>query len=99
MRNNRWRMVLFIAVVIGGLVSLYAASSPDGLEKIAQMQGFFGNEKHFATSLMPSYKISEIHAKNISKSLAGIIGTCAVFGLLFIIGKLLYGLNLHDDKK
>jgi len=90
MKNNKWKIVLLGAVFMGGFVSLFASTSPDGLEKVAQVQGFLGVGKSFFAGIMPDYQISEIHSESLGKSLAGILGTVLIFASLFAIGKLLY---------
>jgi len=97
MKNNKWNFVFIVSIAIGGFLSLLASSFPDGLERVAEVQGFLGNGKQLVAGIMPDYQIPEIHAENLAKSLAGIVGTCIVFAILFFAGKSLY--RLDKEKK
>lgn len=73
--TNRSKIILIFALVIGGGLSLFASSYPDGLEKVALAQGFLEKTNQSGVS---------------AKTLEGIIGTLFVFAILFLAGKLLY---------
>lgn len=90
MRNNRWKFIFIFSLVIGGGLSLFASSSPDGLERVAQMQGFFGNSTQFFPSFLSNYQIPGIHSGALATSFSGIIGVSVVFLFLFFVGKILY---------
>jgi len=81
MKNNEWRIVFIISIVIGGFLSLFASSSPDGLEKVAEAQGFLDRGQQLFTSIMPDYQVSAIQSEMMGTSIAGIVGTC-IMGLL-----------------
>lgn len=98
MKNNKWSIVFFIALVVGGLLSLFASTFPDGLERVAEVQGFLEKGKQLVAGLMPDYQIPGIYIENLAKSLAGIIGTCMVFALLFVMGKYLYSFNDREKR-
>ena len=96
MKNNKWGMVLIVSIVIGGVLSLFASSSPDGLEKVAEVQGFLDKGQQLFTSIMPDYQVPIIHSEILGTSVAGIIGTCIVFALLFFAGKMLYKYDIEE---
>ncbi len=83
-------MVFLVSIFVGGIVSLLASSSPDGLEKVATMQGFLQLEKHLIPGLFPDYQVSFIGNESVATSLAGIIGAGGIFIFLFFLGKYLY---------
>ncbi len=87
---NNWKKVFLVSIFVGGSLSLFASSSPDGLEKIAEAQGFLAQGKHLVSGLFPDYQVPSIHNGGLASSLAGIIGTFFVFSMLFIVGHLLY---------
>lgn len=89
MRND-WKIILFVAVAVGGGLSLFASSAPDGLQKIAELQGFLGNGKRFFAAAIPGYVLPGVADKKLATSISGIIGTLSVFLLLVFIGKFLY---------
>ncbi|NTW26209.1 MAG: hypothetical protein HGA37_16030 [Lentimicrobium sp.] len=90
MKNNKWKIVFIGAIIIGGFVSLLASTFPDGLEKIAEEQGFLENGKQLISGLMPDYQVPGIYIENIAKSFAGMVGTCMVFVILLLAGKFLF---------
>ncbi len=89
MWRSRWSMMLLTALFIGGGLSFFASSSPDGLEKIAQIQGFPGAETRLS-GILAEYRIPGVGQVSFSVSLAGLVGTVFVFGMLFFLGKYLY---------
>jgi cobalt/nickel transport protein len=86
-----WGMLavsLFLAVVL----SPFASSWPDGLEKVAELKGFLhlGEENSFwQHSPMPDYKASALLHENASTAVAGLAGTLVVVGLGWLLGKAL----------
>lgn len=88
--NDKWWKVLALAVLIGGGLSLLASPSPDGLEKVARDQGFIDRAAQYLPGLMPDYQMPGIGDERLATSLAGIIGTLGVFGILFIFGRFVF---------
>ena len=89
MKNN-WKIVFAWAVVVGGGLSLLASSSPDGLEKVAEVQGFLGQGKQLFVVAIPDYSVPGIYDASLATSLAGIIGTSVVFLVMSFLGRYLY---------
>jgi cobalt/nickel transport protein len=73
---------LIIALVLAGAISLFASSFPDGLEKVAEKLGFLekGEGKPTIASPVPDYTFPGLKNERLATSIAGIIGTLAVFG-------------------
>ncbi len=86
-----WHAGLIISLVIAGVISLYASSSPDGLERIAEDKGFSSKGKEVIRSPMSDYAIPGISNFKLAASLAGLIGTLLIFLLMYGIGKALKG--------
>ncbi|MDQ1288295.1 MAG: cobalt/nickel transport system permease protein [Actinomycetota bacterium] len=91
---NRQRVFLvtglLITLVLAGFVSTFASSSPDGLEKVAEDQGFAGTaRKHpLAGSPVEGYAVAGVDDEHLSGALAGVIGvgaTLALGGGLFLV--------------
>jgi len=80
---------LAIAVVLA-LLSPLASSSPDGLERVAEDQGFLERTQDAAYNLLPDYTIPGIDGP-ISTILAGVVGLLIVFGLAYGIALLIRG--------
>jgi hypothetical protein len=83
-------VALLVALVLAGVVSGFASSSPDGLEKAAEDTGFAGTaqEHDLAGSPLADYGVKGIEDARLSGGLAGVIGvgvTLAVGGGLFLV--------------
>ncbi len=83
---------LGLSLLMALLLSPYASSSPDGLEKIAQARGF----SHLAEERtlwnhapLRDYTIPWIENRKTSTAFSGLIGTLSIFLTSFGIGKLL----------
>jgi hypothetical protein len=90
MERSKWRSIFIFSLVVGGGFSLLSSSSPDGLEKVAETQGFLEKGKQLFSGIIPDYQMPWIHSSSLATSFAGIAGVCIVFGVLFLIGKALY---------
>jgi len=75
--------LLLVALVLAGVVSYYADSSPDGLNKVAQDKGFSDTEKEHAAGDGPfaGYESSFIDDGRLSGGFAGVVGVLLVLGL------------------
>ena len=76
---------------IAGFLSLFASPEPDGLERVAEDQGFIGNEEQLFSAPMPDYAFEGISNEILSASAAGIAGTILMFAIVFAAGKTLRG--------
>ncbi|WP_271222020.1 energy-coupling factor ABC transporter permease [Streptosporangium carneum] len=75
---------VLVAALLAGIVSFYASSSPDGLERVAEDKGFSGQAADHALADQPLADYGE--AGDIPVGLAGLVGvgvTLAVGGGLF----------------
>lgn len=73
-------IVTFILAIV---ISPFASSSPDGLERVAHDLGFIDFENEPLYSIFPDYSISIISFEFLSTAISGLIG-------LVIIGLLTY---------
>ncbi|MEU6366178.1 energy-coupling factor ABC transporter permease [Streptomyces sp. NPDC046931] len=78
-RRGLWITGLVTSLVLAGVVSFYASSSPDGLEKVAADQGIDKKtERHpSADSPLADYSVKDIRDARLSGGLAGVIGVGA----------------------
>lgn len=81
---------LLLALVLAGVVSSFASSSPDGLEKVAEDKGFIdtAQDHDLAGSPLADYGVAGVDNDRLSGGLAGIIGvgaTLAVGGGVFLV--------------
>jgi cobalt/nickel transport system permease protein len=67
---------LLVAVFVAAVVSQFAASDPDGLEKVAVDQGFAGSAREHALgdSVFADYATSGIDNETVSLAIAGVAG-------------------------
>jgi len=67
---------LLVSVLLAGVASYYASSSPDGLEKVAEDIGFIETvEPHtIENSPLADYGVSGVDDERLSVGLSGIIG-------------------------
>jgi cobalt/nickel transport protein len=88
--NNRKFYVsgFIVSLFLAGVVSFYASSNPDGLEKVAEDVGFLETAKDhtYSDGTLADYGVKGIENERASVGAAGIIGvigTAAVGGALF----------------
>lgn len=88
--KNKWKTLLGVALGIGGMLSLIASSSPDGLEKIAELQGFLDRGTALFTTPFQGYAFSGRESGALSTSFSGIFGVAIVFLGLWFFGIVLF---------
>jgi cobalt/nickel transport protein len=89
MKGARWVWIgLAAALAVGGLLSLAASPAPDGLERVAENQGFW--ERAVQTPLLrsplPGYLFPGIADERLATGLAGFLGTLVLFALGLGVG-------------
>lgn len=67
---------LLAALLLGGVVSYYASSHPDGLEHVAEQVGFLdsADEHAAADGPMADYAVKGVEDDRLSGGLAGVVG-------------------------
>jgi cobalt/nickel transport system permease protein/cobalt/nickel transport protein len=82
---------ILVSLVLAGIVSFYASSSPDGLESVAEKQGFATTAGQHATDGSPfaGYGVAGIENARLSGGLAGVIGVLVVAAVAFLLFRLL----------
>jgi uncharacterized protein HemX len=82
------RRTLFIAglvvtLILAGVVSFYASSAPDGLNKVAEDKGFaeHAEDSPVAGSPLADYGVKGVENERVSGGLAGVIGVLVVLAL------------------
>jgi cobalt/nickel transport system permease protein len=79
---------LAIALIVA-CCSPMASSSPDGLEAVAETQGFLTAAREAPYSLLPDYTIPGLEHPVATTILAVVLGTVLVGGLGLLVGKTL----------
>ncbi len=95
-RSNRTFLLVgvLVALLLAGVVSYYASSRPDGLEKVAADKGLDrGEEEHdLADSPLADYQTDEVGNERLSGGLAGVIGVSATLllgtGVFWVVRRL-----------
>ena len=87
MRSSNLRMFvvggLLVAVGLAMLVSGFASSSPDGLNKVAEDHGFAASAKQhlFENGPLAGYAVKGVHNDRLSTGISGLIGVLVTFGV------------------
>ena len=92
MNSKRLYIIGFvITLLIAGVFSFYASSSPDGLEKVAIDLGFFDTAKDSAVSdtALAEYGVKGVENERLSVGIAGIVGVFATGLVMYAIVRLL----------
>ena len=91
LRNKFLRAGLLVSLAIAGVLSYYASSQPDGLEKVAEDKGFLDTAKDSANAGTPlaDYGITGLENERLSVGLSGIIGVIVTLIVAFAIFKTL----------
>lgn len=92
-KSSTWVAAGLIIAVIVALFSFAASSAPDGLERVAEDQGFLETALQPIYHLLPDYTIPFIGNEVVSGIVAVIAGTLVVFGLAYLVGRLLRQTN------
>lgn len=87
---------LLVALLLAGVVSGYASSSPDGLEKVAEDQGFLqqAEDSALADSPLAYYGVAGVEHERLSGGLAGVLGVTVTF----VVGLGLFAVVRRRDR-
>jgi cobalt/nickel transport system permease protein len=75
-----WVVGLLVALILALLAPL-ASSSPDGLERVAEDQGFLNAAEEPPYEIIADYLFPGVENEDAATILAGIVGTVLVFGV------------------
>jgi hypothetical protein len=88
-RRMWWVAGLAIAVIVVAAAAAFASGDPDGLEAVAEEQGFIETAQDALYELIPDYTFPGLDDPVISTIVAGLIGIGIVFALMIGLGRLL----------
>lgn len=76
-----------ISLFLAGVISFYASSSPDGLEKVADDIGFIDSAKDHAVGngVLADYSVKGIENGRVSGGLAGVAGVLITGGIAYVL--------------
>lgn len=87
--NRYWWLVgLAVALLVVAFAPL-ASAHPDGLERVAENQGFARQAKEPLLCVLPDYVFPGVAGEAFSTVLSGVVGVVATFLLMFGLGKAL----------
>jgi ABC-type spermidine/putrescine transport system permease subunit I len=75
-----WVVGLLLALAVA-LFSPLASPHPDGLERVAEEQGFLAKAKAAPFQVIADYLFPGIENEAVATIVAGLVGTVVVFGL------------------
>ena len=81
MKFTWWIAGYFIALAVT-LLAPFASGSPDGLERVAEDQGFIDTAKDAPYSIIADYVFPGIESEALATILAGVIGVTIIYLLL-----------------
>ena len=89
--KNFYLSFFFVALFLAGVISFYASSSPDGLEKVAEEIGFIdtAQDSAVANSPLSDYGVVGIANERLSVGISGIIGVIITGIVAFYLFKYL----------
>lgn len=87
--NKRWWIIGLGLALLVAVLSPLASSHPDGLERVAEDQGFIERALAPVFEVIPDYAFPGISNEALSTIVAGVVGTAVLFLLMFGLGRLL----------
>lgn len=89
---------LLVILLVAGILSGFAASDPDGLERVAIDEGFeeTAEDHALADSPLADYAVEGVENERLSTGLAGVIGVAIT---LVVAGGLFYGIRLYGKTR
>jgi cobalt/nickel transport system permease protein len=81
-----WVTGLLIALALA-VASPLASANPDGLEWVAEQQGFLDTAQGSLYEIIPDYAVPGVSSEALATIIAGIIGTLLVFGIALFIAR------------
>lgn len=85
MRRGDIIIGLIMSLILAVVLSPFASSLPDGLEKVAEKFGFLEKESTLLKAPISDYEFP--CGGKLATSIAGLIGTLLTFGFTFLIGR------------
>ncbi len=94
--------VLLVTLLLAGFVSFYASGSPDGLESVAEEQGFSDTAGDHSTADGPLADYDAgLGSERASVGVAGVVGVLVVLGLgtalTYVVRRRTPEAEGHDD--
>ncbi|MYE46006.1 MAG: hypothetical protein F4X25_04515 [Chloroflexi bacterium] len=78
-----------VALLVVFVLAPNASAQPDGLERVAEDEGFADRAQDAPYSLLPDYSIPGVEDEAISTALSGLIGVLVVAAIALLAGRAL----------
>lgn len=89
MLKKHWWIVGLVLAAIVAVSSPLASSHPDGLERVAEEQGFVDLAQDSPYEIIADYAFPGIESEALATIVAGIVGTAVVFSLGYLLAWIL----------
>jgi len=86
LKKNWWIAGLLVALVVA-LLSPLASQHPDGLERVAEDQGFSQKAEESPLRVLPDYKSPGIADQRLATIVSGLLGVTIIFVLVYTLGR------------
>ena len=87
--NKKWWLIALLFCLMVATISPLASTAPDGLERIAEDQGFTGMAVESPFAIIADYIFPGIASEAMATILAGWIGTVVLFGAVYFFTRLI----------
>ena len=91
MKNKRWWIVGLVIALAVTILSPLASPWPDGLERVAEDQGFIDRALDPFYEIIPDYVLPGVLNEGVATILGGMMGVLIVFGLTLGVACVLRG--------
>jgi len=83
MSYKKWWFLALVFCLLVATISPLASSAPDGLEKVAEDQGFIGAAESSPFEVVADYVFPGVENEALATVLAGWLGTLLLFGVAY----------------
>lgn len=96
-------LALLVTLILAIIVSPWASSNPDGLEKKAEEKGFLEKaeeaEPVWTRSPIPDYAVPGVEDERVATGLSGFVGVLITLAAAVVVGLAAWGLGRLLKKK
>jgi hypothetical protein len=79
--SKHWWIAALVVALLLALLSPLASPHPDGLERVAEDDGFIDRAQEAPYEVIPDYLFPGIENERLATIAAGVVGTLVTFGL------------------
>lgn len=96
--KTKWITMLVATFAVAGLLSPWASSSPDGLERVAEDHGFLDSAKTVLNwAPIPDYEVAGLSGNALKVGSAGVIGVLVMLAALWVVSRNYGGRDKQGD--